>query len=208
MTTYKPGDVLRYTPRQHHAREGTAVVNENGIPYDTFWSSNDFGTLGPNERATAHVIANLNDYEPISEYREDEYRQRAPQDRLSITHQHGLQVDLYVRKGSEPDPATLLANAQAALCDAESDLRSALSSVEWRQRDVVTARKALADKQAEHPDVKLESRYRPAWINGEALWCVADSWASKTNEGRYTTEEEARLAADNCNRAFTRWIRR
>lgn len=33
----KAGNVLRYTPEQHHCREGTALVDEDGRAFDTYW---------------------------------------------------------------------------------------------------------------------------------------------------------------------------
>lgn len=125
QSSWAPGDVLDYTPRDRWCYEGIAVVQENGRALDTYWCINANG-LRPDELATARLRFRLADYREIGS--EDEWKTYAPADRQSISSQHGLQWTYYVRVGAEPDLETQIANARNAVERAESELRAA----EWR----------------------------------------------------------------------------
>ena len=58
--TFVPGDVLRYLPRWTHCREGVAIVQDNGVAVDTYWSS-DRAVLTDEELATAERQFNVGD---------------------------------------------------------------------------------------------------------------------------------------------------
>jgi hypothetical protein len=128
------GDVLRYLPERHHCREGTAFVTERGDAVDTYWSTTysyggaDDHRLTAEELATAEVQFNVNDYDALDPYAgtsRPTWETYHPDDRGRISSQHGLQEELFVRRGAAPDLETQIANARAAVETAESNLWSA-----------------------------------------------------------------------------------
>lgn len=128
------GDVYTYTPEQHHCLEGLAVENERGKLIDWFWGGDVIGNqiVSP-DVADLEKVANLNDYEPTPRNGRESNKDYAPEDRLTLTSQHGLQRTYYVRKGAIPDLATRIENARWDLAEAESDARVAQRRVERAQ---------------------------------------------------------------------------
>lgn len=133
------GDVYTYTPAQRHCAEGLAIEDERGRLYDWFWGSSRDSMLDKvvsRDTADLELIANLNDYELTPLGGRETNRNYAPEDRLVITSQHGLQRTYYIRKGSKPDLATKVANARAYLATTESELRSAQFRVQRAQEEL------------------------------------------------------------------------
>jgi hypothetical protein len=139
------GDVYTYTPKQHHCTEGLAIEDERGNLFDWFWGNSRDSMLDKRVARDAEdlkLIANLADYELTPRDGRESNRDYAPEDRLTITSQHGLQRTYYVRKGSSPDLATKIANARSEVVKAEVDLSSAQFNVKW-------AKGKLAELEAE-----------------------------------------------------------
>jgi hypothetical protein len=149
----KPGDVLHYVPSQHHCREGTAFVLDDGRVVDTFWHSyrcdGDAHYLTSAELATAGVRFNVNDYEPLDPHSphasRGEWETYHPDDRGYITSQQGLQQELFIRRDAKPDLGTRISNAQAEVEKVEAEVRSAQRQLEWRREDLA---KLLAQRAA------------------------------------------------------------
>ena len=140
-----PGDVLSYTPLRafepRHCREGMALVDEHGRAFDTFWGIDlgDRHCLTAAELATATVVFNVGDFEMLDKYSHSSrgrWETYNPLDRAVITSQHGLQAVYYVRKGAQPDLETQIENARERVEDAERQVRSAQSGLEWRRREL------------------------------------------------------------------------
>lgn len=139
-TEFKPGDVVRYeTPghRSTHCREGMAIAEarlDGVVLFDTYWGTpGDRHLLTYEELGTAELVFNLADYDELDRYQHSSparWKTYKPEDRETVTSQHGLQVRWFVRKDAEPDLATQIENAREVLADAESKLESA----EWRVR--------------------------------------------------------------------------
>lgn len=137
----RPGDVLRYLPADKfmrwHCREGIALVTETGDAFDTFWGTGgDRHRLTADELATAEVEFNVGDYDALPYRSRDKWLTYHEDDRGRIPSQHGLQEVLYLRKGAQPNLATQIANAREAVAEAESRLRSAEWTLEWRREDL------------------------------------------------------------------------
>lgn len=143
---FSPGDVLRYTPYGGmHARQGTAIVRDNGRAVDTYWDEQGNGEchlLRPDELASAELLFNVGDYEVIGTVGHcapsDEWKwlQYHPDDRQRIGSQHQYCALLFVRKGAKPDLSTRITNARQAVADAESHLESARHRLHWCQDDL------------------------------------------------------------------------
>lgn len=148
--SWSAGDVLSYVPWWHHCREGVAFVWDDGVARDTFWRHTDTSAerLTESELATAELRFNVNDYEALDLYAHSSrptWMTYHPDDRGRIPSQHGLQEALFLRKGSKPDPSTQIANAQAAVEEAESELRSAEHRLERCRQDLAALQGGLAD---------------------------------------------------------------
>jgi hypothetical protein len=129
-------DVYTYTPKQHHCHEGLAIEDERGNLIDWFWGNSRDSMLDKHVRRDAEdlkLIANLGDYELTPRDGRESNREYAPNDRLVITSQHGLQRTYYIRKGAMPDLPTRIENARYALREAESAASSAKFQVEYAQ---------------------------------------------------------------------------
>lgn len=146
--TFRAGDVIRYTPAgmtitgvaDYHFREGTAVVGEDGRALDTFGNS-DPHLLTRAELESGQVLFNTEDYVKLGEQWETRnklslWEQHRPEDRQEITHQHGSQATLYLRKGAKPDMNTRLANARELVAKAEAEVRSAEGTLTWRREQL------------------------------------------------------------------------
>jgi len=128
------GDVYTYNPENHHCMEGLAVENERGRIIDWFWGGDVVGNqvidiIDP-KVTDLEKIANLNDYELTPRNGRESNADYAPEDRLVLTAQHGLQRTYYIRIGAKPDLATQIENAEYALEEAKSEARSAQYRVE------------------------------------------------------------------------------
>lgn len=138
-TTLMPGNVLRYSPRVSHAREGMAIVEDSGRAFDTYWSAGGRAQLSPEDLKTAEVIFNIGDYDQLDPYvgsSRPRWEQHHPDDRQRVTSQRGLQEVLYVRKGATPDRGTQIDNAREAIREAEENARSAESRLKWARDDL------------------------------------------------------------------------
>lgn len=122
-------------------REGVAT-EENGAFFDTFWGApggSDRHRLSDTERESVRFRFDTDDFEEVGRYSKgapSEWSERHPDDRATLPSQHGLTVQWFIRKGSKPDHATRLANAEADLRKAESDLHFAESRVKWAREEV------------------------------------------------------------------------
>lgn len=142
------GDVYTYTPDQHHCTEGLAIEDERGRIIDWYWgNSRDamFDKIVSRDAADLNLVANLGDYDLTPRDGRESNREYAPEDRLVITSQHGLQRTYYIRKGAIPDLATKIENARADLRDAESAARSAQFRME-RAQDTLARLEAEAKR--------------------------------------------------------------
>lgn len=130
-TGLREGDVVRYTPMRTHCREGMAIAERDRGGalrlWDTYWHSDrpEVTTLD------FEVLFNVADYELVNEWMWNTHKAA---DRQRVTHQHGHQVDYYVRVGSTEDRATMIENARQELTDAEEELRRAEGRVKDRAR--------------------------------------------------------------------------
>lgn len=145
-TTLRPGDVVRYRPDdkttdRFWCKEGTGIVREDGVVFDTYWNT-DRGRLSATEVARAEVLFNLADYESVRDGQA--WETYPPDDRRFVTSQHRLQIQFYVRKGSEPDLETKITNAQEELAEA----RRKVESAEWH---VGACERDLAHLEAQRP---------------------------------------------------------
>lgn len=138
----RSGDVLWYVPETSHCREGTAFVNDRARALDTFWQpegDGDSHALTDQELATAEVRFNVNDYEPLDRYSRSSrgtWETYHPVDRARIPSQHGLQEQLFIRRGASPDIGTQVANARERVAEAESELSLAERRLEWRREEL------------------------------------------------------------------------
>ena len=146
----RPGNVLRYVPRGGtHARECTAFVNERGVAVDTYWRAHGDGQshwLRPGEVATASVLFNVGDFDALDYYAatsRSTWESYHPDDRARITSQHGLQEQLYVRRGAKPCVKTQVENARASVEVAESKVRSAESYLQAMRERLAEAEERL-----------------------------------------------------------------
>ena len=129
-----------------HCREGWAV-GERDVLRDTFWGSgHEAHVLTQPEAQSARLQFDTDDFDLITVHHRgepNEWLERKPEDRASLPHQHGLQVDYYIRKGSRPDYDTKVAEAQSVLDEAQRTVKSAVLRVEWAQRDLHELKGAL-----------------------------------------------------------------
>jgi hypothetical protein len=135
----RAGDVLSYLPSQHHCRQGTALVTEDGLAFDTFWGirpDNQSHFLTPKELTTAEVKFNVNDFDMLDRYSRSSvstWETYHADDRGRIGSQHQHQSVYFVRKGAQPDLGTQIENARGEVEEAESALRSAQYRLERRR---------------------------------------------------------------------------
>jgi hypothetical protein len=133
------GDVYTYTPARHHCTEGLAIEDERGRLFDWYWGSSRDSMLDKvvsSDAEDLEFIANLGDYDLTPRDGRESNRDYAPEDRLVIHSQHGLQRTYYVRKGATPDLSTKIENAREKLRDAESAARSAQFQVDWAREEL------------------------------------------------------------------------
>lgn len=126
---YRPGDVVRYDPAEHHCREGMAIAYErhgNVVLLDTFWDGyGDRHMLTADERDTAQLSFNLNDYDELDQYNRSSpgnWGKYAPDDRRTITSQHGLRKRWFIRQGATEHWPTQIDNARKEVATRESDV--------------------------------------------------------------------------------------
>lgn len=140
MSALQEGAVVRYQPDpSRHSptwcREGTAVINDQGAAFDTYWGSgSDSHRLTSDELATAEVLFLLEDFDELDRHAhgtKDKWETYHPDDRRLITSQHGLQRRYFIRKGADPSLTTQIDNARRRLDEAHEELASAARRVEW-----------------------------------------------------------------------------
>jgi hypothetical protein len=122
------GDVYTYTPHERHCTEGLAIEDERGKLIDWFWGGSRDSMLDKivsRDAADLTLVANLGDYDLTPMDGRQGNHDYAPEDRLVLHAQHGLQKTHYIRKGAAPDKATKIENARSRLTQAESDARYA-----------------------------------------------------------------------------------
>lgn len=150
---FREGDIITYTPEQHHGQEAIARVYCRGVHFalDTFWGLDgtcpDAHRLTAAELSSATVSFNLADFERINarDHRAHPVTDYAAADRRQVTEQHGHRVIEFLRPGAQPDPATRLTNARKIVADAESNLRSAKLRLDLAQRDLADLEIELED---------------------------------------------------------------
>lgn len=142
---FKTGDIVHYTPEQHHCREGQAVAEErNGkiILLDTFWGVNgsDRHLLTANEIDSAELKFSLADYMQINlanaYITRSTWEKYAKADRECVTAQHGLRKYYYVRHGAKPSWEQQIENAREELAEAERAVESAMRQVDSARRNL------------------------------------------------------------------------
>lgn len=153
--TYHPGTVVRYTPipmypngDARHCREGLAIADRRGVLVDTFWRGIDSAhRVNDAEAPSIKVIANLNDYQRLDRNaRAADYH---PRDRLTITRQHGLVREEYVREGATPHLGTRIVAQVERVREAERALAAATRDVEWAREKlerIIAERTTPADR--------------------------------------------------------------
>lgn len=150
MSPLREGDIYRWNwlgTRDTWCYSPFAVVR-NGRLLDMFWMfdpkdemhSQRTKVLDPKDvRLT--LLANIADIEPVSSYDFQDYRR---EDIVDLRHSNSSGArNIYRRKGSKPDPATIRANLVAKVEDAEAAIVSAKHTLEW-------ARRLLAEHDAKH----------------------------------------------------------
>lgn len=147
-TNFRANDVVRYRSERENrwCREGLALAHgrHDGtvVLVDTFWGgagAGDNHVLTDTERGTAELIFNTGDYDELDRYDRGSHfiwEKYAPEDRAIITSQHGLQFRWFIRKGASEHLPTQIANARAAVAEAERELSSARSTRDQRIREL------------------------------------------------------------------------
>ncbi len=83
---FRPGDVLRYSPRWSHCRQGQAIVLDSGFAVDTYWDElgkHNNPALSNGELDTAELEFNIGDYEQLGMI--GPYRPTCASDRTTLT---------------------------------------------------------------------------------------------------------------------------
>ena len=130
---FQPGDVVRYTPKDHWCRHGIAVVHENGGGRDTYWRDGDGSYVSPAALAGGDLMFRMGDVRPVNDERE--WAKYAEADRHSFP-MGAYPRTLFVRADAEPDLETQIQNAYGELRKAEEDLKSAGHRIQWAGRDI------------------------------------------------------------------------
>lgn len=159
MDTFRPNDVVRYRPSEHHCREGIAIAKVCGssvVLVDTFWQSgsHDDHVLTAGEKASAEIVFNIEDYDELDRYMsfsEELWNKYAASDRQVVTSQHGLQKRWFIRKGACPDWNTQIDNARQVVAEYERQLESVRSNLEWARRDLADMLAAATTGQTPNP---------------------------------------------------------
>lgn len=158
MRTFRPNDVVRYRPSEHHCREGVAIAKKLGsgvVLVDTFWQSgsHDDHVLTESEIATGETAFNIDDYDELDRFAsscEALWNKYATIDREVVTSQHGLQKRWFIRKGASPDWDTQIENARQVVAEYERRLESVRSGLEWARRDLAEIEAASAAARAKN----------------------------------------------------------
>lgn len=135
------GDVVRWdTSKQRHCREGYAIATRRYdgtlILLDTYWNGSEEYQL---RDESWEFLFNLNDYDELDRYDRSSraaWMKFHPDDRRSISSQHGLQHRYFVRKGASESLETQIANARNEMTAAESDVRRAQSMLDWKCKEL------------------------------------------------------------------------
>ena len=136
MSTYKDGDVYRYTPERTWCREGLATPTSDGLGLlDTYWQGGqETHRLTGEELATAEFSFNTNDYRELGRY--DSWDDYPEEDKRVLTAQHGYSRTRYLRIGAEPSRAVIEANLREAVEESLVKVDSAQWSLERAQRQL------------------------------------------------------------------------
>ena len=142
MSPLREGDIYRWNwidwERSTHCCSPFAVVR-NGRLLDMFWMfdpkdqmhSQDTRTLDPGG-VSLKFLANIQDIEPVSSYDFHDYRR---EDIVDLRHSNNSNAaNIYRRKGSKPDLATIRANIVERITDAEREIESQKWRIECEQR--------------------------------------------------------------------------
>lgn len=155
----RPGDVVRYEPdpSRHDprwCREGMAIADGRGVLFDTYWGSgSDNHRLNDAEIASAEPLFNLADYDELDRYDRSAkgiWETYHPDDRRFVSSQHRLQFRRFIRKDATPDVATMIANAEERVREAEAEVASAQRRADWTRADLA-ALLTRPTPPAEHP---------------------------------------------------------
>jgi len=122
-------------------REGLAVSDGRGGLVDTFWQfGSEMHHLTDAEMRTTELVFDTDDFDELDQNRGSgqkmTWEQYRPEDRETITSQHGLSVRYFTRKGAKPDLETKIENATAAHEKALVELQSAQNRVKWARHDL------------------------------------------------------------------------
>lgn len=138
----KEGDVYRYLPLdrpgvgRYWCRDGYAIATERRgewVLVDTYWGgSGDSHVVDTRFDEEIEFVFNLGDYDQVQH--KAVWEQFHPDDRQSIPEHKGYHTRFYVKKGASTDLATRIANARAAIEDAESKVRTAQFRLDCEQR--------------------------------------------------------------------------
>jgi hypothetical protein len=146
----REGDIYRWNwlgTRDTWCCSPFAVVR-NGRLLDMFWMfdpkdemhSQYTKTLDPKD-VKLTFLANVADIEPVSSYDFHNYRR---EDIVDLRHSNNSgAANIYRRKGSKPDPATIRVNLVARIAAAEREIESQKWRIECEQR-------LLAEHDAKH----------------------------------------------------------
>lgn len=139
--------VYDYDRAQYHCREGVATEERPGVFLDTFWGAGERHHLTQVERASMRDRFDTDDFEELDGSKFDQHGRwitYAPDDRQTIPSQHGLQVRYFIRLGASPDLPTQIETARQKVAEAEHQVASAASSLQWA-REELAALEARAD---------------------------------------------------------------
>ena len=118
-------------------REGVATEERPGVLLDTFWIGSDRHRLSEIEAASVVERFDTDDFHQIDDWdARSRWHTFAPADRRTIPSQHGLQMRYFVRRGASPDLATQIENARQKVAEAEREVESAASRLQWAQDDL------------------------------------------------------------------------
>ena len=111
MTVMKEGDIFRWSWKNekgrgfgfpYHCQSQIAVVGENGVPYDTYWSDQS-RSLNP-EHIETKYLGNANEMSKIGAQEVDYYR---PEDVVDTRHSNAISAPIYLKAGATRDAETM-----------------------------------------------------------------------------------------------------
>lgn len=141
-TTFREGDVVRYSPEKSWCRERFAIATERRgsvVLVDTYWglAGYDRAVLTANEAASAELSFNLAEVTKVTgatEFvRRTKWERYAEADQFVVTSQHGLTVTYFVRSGAEQSRAAELEQQRTAVEEALRKRDWALSDLQFQR---------------------------------------------------------------------------